>query len=123
MIEKIKKGFINDTLNDLKTIENDLNADMANNAPEGVVEKVFMTVHKIKGTAPMVGIEGLDDIAVKMERVYNAIRNGNLSLSEEIVSNTMKLIPALKAELSNIQQNNLDSEDVNKSLRFFESLI
>jgi len=123
MIEKIKKGFINDTLNDLNAIENDLNANTVSNAPDGVVEKVFMAVHKIKGTAPMVGIEGLDDIAVKMERVYNAIRNGNLSLSEEIVSNTMMLIPALKAELSDVQQNNLDSEDVNKSLRFFESLI
>ncbi|MGQ1785600.1 MULTISPECIES: Hpt domain-containing protein [unclassified Saccharicrinis] len=123
MIEKIKEGFISDTLHDLDSIEMDLGAESLGNPLDCVAEKIFTAVHKIKGTAPMLGIYGLDDIAIPMERVYDAIKNGNLSLSNEIVSNTIKLIPALKAELGNNQQRNLDSEDVSKSLRFFESLI
>ncbi len=122
MINKIKEGFINETLNELESIE--VLGDKKNGEANVVfVEQVFSTAHKIKGTAPMLGIDGLDNIAFSLERVYAAIRKGNLSFTNEILSNTKKLIPVLKAELSINQQHNLDSEDVNNSLRFFDSLI
>ncbi|WP_066630250.1 Hpt domain-containing protein [Labilibacter marinus] len=123
MINKIKEGFINDTLNDLNSIELDLGVDRLGDASDCIVEKVFTAVHKIKGTAPMLGINGMDKIAFSIERVYGAIRQGDLSFSNEILSNTIKLIPVLKSELGISQQFEFDSEDVSKSLRFFDSLI
>ncbi len=123
MIEKIKEGFINDSLEELNSIELDLLYDRSEIVEGCVIEKVFTAAHKIKGTAPMLGIEGIDHIAESIERVFAALRDGNLSLSDEIVANTKKLIPIMKSELKINQKNNIDSEDVVKSLRFFDSLI
>lgn len=123
MINKIKEGFITETLSDLNSIEFDLGSDKLGDVSHCLVEKVFTAVHKIKGTAPMLGINGIGDITITLERIYAAIREGNLSLSNDILSNTVKLIPVLKAELGVNQQFNFDSEDVSKSLRFFDSLI
>jgi len=123
MIEKIKEGFISETLDELNSLEVDLSTEVIANESDIVIEKVFTAVHKIKGTAPMLGIDGLNMIAHSMEQVYGALRDGNISLTHEIVFNTIKLIPALKAELSINSVNNLDSEDVSKSIRYFDSLI
>ena len=123
MIDKIREGFIRQTLCELNSIEVDLGNDMLGDTSDCIIEKVFTAVHKIKGTAPMLGINGMDNIAHSMERVYGELRSGNLSFTNEIASNTNKLIPALKAELDDKQKNKLDSEDVSKTLRFFDSLI
>ncbi len=123
MIDKIKERFIRQTLSELNSIEVDLGNDMLGDTSDCIIEKVFTAVHKIKGTAPMLGINGMDNIAHSMERVYGELRSGNLSFTNEIVSNTTKLIPTLKAELDDKQKNKLDSEDVSKTLRFFDSLI
>ena len=64
MIEQIKEGFINETIHDLNSIELDLTTDKLGDVSDCLVEKVFTAVHKIKGTAPMLGINGVDGIGI-----------------------------------------------------------
>ena len=122
MIEKIKETFIKDSVKDLEAIE-DLVSNVEGTLEECIIEKVFTTTHNIKGTAPMLGIEGLDYIVKPIELVFNGLRNGTIPVTQDIVSNTQKLIPVIKSELLSNHKHQVDSNDVDKSLRFFDSLI
>ncbi|TLX77140.1 hypothetical protein E9993_05505 [Labilibacter sediminis] len=123
MIEKIKKGFIDDSIKELESIEIDLGNERLGSVSDCVIEKIFTTTHNIKGTAPMLGIVGVQEIVEPIEQVYAALRKGDLTCSSEIVDNTIKLIPVIKSELNISQPHDIDSEDLNKSLKFFDSLI
>ncbi len=122
MIEKIKETFIQDSIKDLEMIEN-LVKDTNSVLDDCIVDKVFAITHNIKGTAPMLGIECLDLLVKPLEIVYSGLRDGSISISEEIVSNTQKLIPVIKSGLLQSQQHQINLNNVNESLRFFDSLI
>lgn len=124
MIEKIRKVFINDSIKELDSIHIELIRESLGEISDCMIEKVFIATHNIKGTAPMLGINGVYQIVSPIEQVYAAMRSGILSCSNEIVNNTVKLLPVIKAGLEiNSQPHMMDSEDINKSLQFFDSLI
>ncbi len=122
MIEKIKETFIKDSVKDLEIIEN-LVKEKKGELEDCIIEKVFAITHNIKGTAPMLGIESVDHIVKPMELVFSGLRDGSIASSSEIISNTQKLIPVIKSELLQTQQHQIDKNDVNDTLRFFDSLI
>ncbi|MCW3806411.1 Hpt domain-containing protein [Plebeiibacterium marinum] len=122
MIEKIKETFIKDSIKDLEAIEN-LVKDVKGVLEDCVIEKVFATAHNIKGTAPMLGINSVDHMVKPIELVFSGLRSGSILSSKEIVSNTQKLIPVIKSELQSNQQHRVESNEVDESLRFFDSLI
>jgi len=122
MIEKIKETFIKDSIKDLEIIEN-LVREKKGELEDCIIEKVFAITHNIKGTAPMLGIESVDHIVKPIELVYSGLRDGSIVSSIEIVTNTQKLIPVIKSGLLQSQQHQIDINDVNESLRFFDSLI
>lgn len=123
MIKKIRETFINDSIKELESIENFLLEDHNGDIFDNIVEKVFSTTHNIKGTAPMLGIDSVDHIVKPMEIVFNDLRQGKLLVSPEIIFNTKKLIPVIKSELLEEATNRMNKDDVDRSLRFFDSLI
>ncbi|SMO57974.1 Hpt domain-containing protein [Saccharicrinis carchari] len=123
MIQVIKEKFIADTLQSLCEIEKCLSNYSEGCKTEDLVEDVFMVLHQIKGTAPMLGIKGLSEIVYPAERVYIALRQRELSFSHEIKLNTIQLITAIKAILAVNQEDNLDSKSTPCSFNFFESLV
>ncbi len=122
MIEKIRKSFVEDTLKELEEIEKSLD-NTKGELNQEVVENVFSMAHKIKGTAPMVGIHELDVMVFSVEKVFNELRKGYRSCPSGLGTHTQHLISAIKSKLQESQQQNLNIEDVNLMLRFFDSLI
>ncbi len=122
MIEKIRKSFVEDTLKELEEIEESLD-NTAGELNQEMVENVFSMAHKIKGTAPMVGIHELDVMVFSVEKVFNELRKGHISCPSELGTHTQHLISMIKSKLQESQQQNLNKEDVNLTLRFFDSLI
>ncbi len=123
MIEEIKNTFVNNSIEELKAIEEFLSQNIDHIASDCVIEKVFTTTHNIKGTAPMLGITNVDYIVKPLELVYSHLRNGKIAISKDIINNTQKLIPVIMTELTESDKNIVDSKDVKESIRFFDSLI
>ncbi len=123
MIEKIRKKFIADTLQSLYAIEACLRKDEDGSDTKVLIEDIFMVLHQIKGTAPMLNIYNIAEMVSPVERVYSALREGNFSFSQEIKSNTIHLVMAIIAKLAVNQQDNLNSEDKRNTQCFFESLV
>jgi len=105
MINSVRVDLVHESLGDIS---------------DYTVGKVFITTHSIKGINSILGIKSVRRIASTIEHVDVAMCCKNLNCS----NNTIKLIPVIKAGLAiNTQPYIIVSEDLNKSLQFFDSLI
>lgn len=123
MIVKIREKFIADTLQSLHAIEACLRKDVDGSDTDYLITKIFTVLHQIRGTAPMLDINGIAQMLTPVERVYAALSEGKFSFSPEIKSNTIHLVMDIIAEWAVNQQDNLDSEGKRNTLCFFESLV
>lgn len=101
-LEEIKRTFIDTSIEQLLGLKEKLgNADLLN--PELEVDhlagEVFMVMHGISGTAPMLGLETLAPVTRKMEVVFDKIRKGEKDLSEQLNLQTIRGIDNLISEL------------------------
>lgn len=101
-LEEIKKTFIDTSIEQLLGLKEKLgNADLLN--PEFEVdrlaEEVFMVMHGMSGTAPMLGLEALTPATRKMELVFDKIRKGEKDLSEQLSFQTIRGIDCLISDL------------------------
>ena len=85
--DEMKQAFVDESLEHLSSIETDLllieegGADM----DESVVNKVFRTVHSIKGGAGFLGLTRLKELSHEMETVLGHVRSRNLVPNAEII--------------------------------------
>jgi chemotaxis protein histidine kinase CheA len=100
-LEEIKKGFVENTLYELSSLRETLIGDGEVNDVRSVetAEKVFMAMHGICGTAPVLGFEHLVPVSRKIEMVFDKIRKGEENFSEQISIQTRRGIDSIMAEL------------------------
>ncbi|WP_462317071.1 Hpt domain-containing protein [Marinilabilia sp.] len=101
-LEEIKRTFIDTSIEQLLGLKEKLgNADLLNPELEvdHLAEEVFMVMHGISGTAPMLGLETLAPVTQKMEVVFDKIRKGEKDLSEQLNLQTIRGIDNLISEL------------------------
>ncbi len=123
MIEKLREIFITETEENLNDLEKEITHTPFQNISKDIAGKMFSTAHNIKGTAPMVGIHHLTEIVIPLEKVFNALKDNQLTLSEDIIENTIKVIPIIKAGLNVCNENYEHQSETKKIVDFFESLI
>jgi len=101
-LEEIRRTFIENSIEQLLGLKEKLvNADLFN--PEfqvkEIAEEVFMVMHGMSGTAPMVGLEAVAPVSRKLELVFDKIRKGEKDLSEQLSLQTIRGIDNLIEEL------------------------
>lgn len=101
-LEKIKKTFIKNSMDELLNLKKMfIDAHSSNPDPENydLANNVFMVMHGISGTAPMVGLGSLEPASRKLEIVFDKIRKGEKDFSEPIKVQTIRGIDAIVEEL------------------------
>jgi chemotaxis protein histidine kinase CheA len=102
-LEEIKKVFIDNTCDELLRLRGkliDVNIEDTYAWNNEIVEDVFMLMHGICGTAPMIGLEKIVTVSRKLEMVFNRIRNGEKEFSEQISVQTIRGIDVIISELN-----------------------
>jgi chemotaxis protein histidine kinase CheA len=101
-LEIIKKMFITNSMDELLGLKKKLvDADKSNpdlKAKE-LANDVFMVMHGISGTAPMVGLDNLAPLSRKLEIVFDKIRKGEKEFSEQINIQAIRGVDAILNEL------------------------
>lgn len=85
--DEMKQVFVDESLEHLSSIEKDLLLIEEGGADidESVVNKVFRTVHSIKGGAGFLGLTRLKELSHEMETVLGHVRSGTLVPNAEII--------------------------------------
>lgn len=104
--------FLEDAGEHLHNINDDL-LTLENNQDElGLVDKIFRSIHAIKGSAGMAGFHVTSQLAHKIEDLLGQMRSQELPVSSEIIDLLFQGIDALTHEVDNIA----DDEDEDESL-------
>ncbi|MBJ6799881.1 chemotaxis protein CheA [Geomonas propionica] len=92
-----------------------------NPADLGLVGKVFRTMHTIKGSGAMFGFEDIASFTHNVETVYDLVRNGELSVSKELVNLSLaardRILAMLEASESGLPADAGRNDEVIKGFR------
>jgi two-component system chemotaxis sensor kinase CheA len=69
-----------------------------------LVGEIFRTVHTIKGTTGFLGFSRLERLAHAGEHLLGSLREGKLSVTEDLISGLLRLMDGLRAILQLIEQ-------------------
>jgi two-component system chemotaxis sensor kinase CheA len=111
--------FLEDASEHLNNINDDL-LTLENNRDEpGLVDKIFRSVHAIKGSAGMAGFHVTSQLAHRVEDLLGQIRSQELAVSGELIDLLFQGIDALTHEVENISN---DEEEDESLLAIFTDL-
>ena len=99
MTEEIRNIFIAEASEQLSTIDLLLDGQTIVAEPDTFIEKVFLTMHSIKGSSPMFGFKNLPLMALPVEKTFAKIRRGELQLSPELLFRTHCIVKHLQQAL------------------------
>ena len=113
MEDDILKDFLAESKENLELLDQqfvELEQDPEN---EDLIKSIFRTIHTIKGTSGFFGFTTLEGIAHFAEDILSKLRDGVVSVNEEITTillQSVDYIKAILAELENSGQEPVDTE-------------
>jgi two-component system chemotaxis sensor kinase CheA len=111
-MQEIFEDFLVETgeaLSDLDQHFLDLEANPDDN---GLLNEIFRTVHSIKGGAGFLELNDLVTVAHSSENVLNCLRNGEISVSSEIIDLVLESVDMIKAILSEAKGEDIGTLDI-----------
>ncbi|MBZ4676386.1 MAG: CheA signal transduction histidine kinase [Anaerophaga sp.] len=102
-LEEIKKTFIKNTIEELLALKKKL-VRVKSATPEDVdqkelVQEVFLLMHGITGTAPMVGIDNIASVSGKVEMAFDKIRRGEKTYTGQLIVQALRGFDSILDEL------------------------
>ncbi len=122
MDEEILQLFVEESREHLAGIENDLLAmESMGGLDEGLVNRVFRTLHTIKGGAGFFDLVNLQNLAHSMENILDLIRKGELQTTKMIVSSLLAGADTVASMFGNLETSNDD--DISGHLAVFDGIL
>lgn len=112
LFQTILKSFVAETKEALETASSrilDLEQDPEN---QMMLQEIFRIFHNVKGNAKAVGFMELSDFAHKVENLLGRVRDGKLSLNQDIIDVLLEANDAIGDGLDKA----LADEDINSLL-------
>jgi two-component system chemotaxis sensor kinase CheA len=98
-MDHIKAVFIEEATELLADLEKSLLV-LEQAVDQQAVEQVFRVMHTLKGNSAMFGFDHMGEITHHLESIYDGIRKGKLSASEEIIGVTLSTVDHLRSLLN-----------------------
>jgi chemotaxis protein histidine kinase CheA len=123
MISSIRKIFVNETSANLISVSEMLKKTTEIDLTPSVAEHIFLTMHSIKGSAPMFGFHHLPLVSFPIEKTFARIKEGQMDASPEIIEKTnhavVLLLDALKRNSDDHIPELIEQSDI---LTFFRNI-
>jgi two-component system, chemotaxis family, sensor kinase CheA len=120
---ELMKEFVVESQEHLADVESQLLAleESQDDIDVALVNKVFRSVHSIKGAAGFLGLHTLETLAHRGEEVLDCLRNKEIRPTNQVVNTLLKAIDRLKHLLDSIESSN--EQDVSENVLALESLL
>lgn len=73
-----------------------------------LLNKVFRCAHNIKGASGAVALTGMNRLTHDMETVFDKLRSGNLTLSEDLINAVFRAVDRLRTTLDSIRDGRVE---------------
>jgi len=107
-IENYKDVFLEEAEENIKNFNISLLVFEKNTSDLTPINELFRCAHTIKGMAATMGYDKLAEFTHNLEEILDNLRNGNLSISENIINILFKSIDVIQEFVENIKEKNID---------------
>lgn len=107
---KLFETFVEESAEQLETLENELLKLEANVEDKEAIEEVFRMTHSLKGASSLMGFEAMTALTHSLEDLLQKIRNKEIIITTEIIDILLKSVDMLKAMKDSIR----DQKDISK---------
>ena len=109
--DQLLKDFIEEAASNVDTVEVGLLQLEKGNLDADTIHNIFRAVHSIKGAAGFFGLKNIVNISHVAENILGEIRNGNMTITNEIIDILLSANDTLKAMVIDVE----NSENVDIS--------
>jgi two-component system, chemotaxis family, sensor kinase CheA len=99
IIDKYRQAFLEEAREILVELESALLALNDNPADKELVGRAFRALHTIKGSGAMFGFDEVAGFSHNLENAFDAVRNGRLDVSSELVNLSLEALDQIKSML------------------------
>ena len=115
-MDEIVKDFLIESNENLDRLDQELVKLETDPSSKELLASIFRTIHTIKGSCGFLGFARLEKLAHAGENLLSRLRDGKLTLNEEITSGLLAMVDAVRKMLSAIQASGQDGEEDYASL-------
>lgn len=111
--------FLEESMDNLQTLNESLLELEKNPNDVDKINEIFRVAHTIKGMAATMGVNDIAELTHKMEDVLSKFRDGQLNVTQEVVTVLFDCLDTLERMVSNIEDgtdSNIDIDAIIKSL-------
>ncbi len=90
LLAQMAEDFLEESSEHLEQLNLDLLKLEDSPGDEELINKIFRTVHTLKGGASFVGMDNIKRVSHKMEEVFGAVRSGNLQITPSIIDTMLE---------------------------------
>jgi two-component system chemotaxis sensor kinase CheA len=121
--QELLEGFLAEATELLEKVDDDLlNLEKAPDDME-VLNRIFRSVHTVKGAASFLEFELLVKVTHKAEDVLNRLRKGELAVNNEIMEAILEAIDLVKLLVDDIRKDSIVERPVEGTIARLESVI
>ncbi|HVH39858.1 MAG TPA: chemotaxis protein CheW [Gemmatimonadaceae bacterium] len=95
-MEELLHDFLTESNENLQQLDRDIVALEQHPDDSELVNRIFRTIHTIKGTCGFIGLDRLEAVAHAAESVLNAVREGELRVDRALVSDVLAAVDVIK---------------------------
>ena len=108
-LDDVLNEFIIESYENLDSLDRDLVTLEQASTPD-ILASVFRAIHTIKGTAGFFGFETLESIAHVGENLLSRLRDGELEVTQTIVSALLSMVDAIREILESIERDGVEHD-------------
>ena len=110
-MDEIVKDFLIESNENLDRLDQELVKLESEPSSTELLASIFRTIHTIKGSCGFLGFARLEKLAHAGENLLSRLRDGKLTLNEQITSGLLTMVDAVRKMLSAIQDSGRDGEE------------
>ncbi|MBN2612866.1 MAG: chemotaxis protein CheA [Bacteroidales bacterium] len=115
-MDKLRQKFIEEASEHIRDIEQSLLTLESNPDNHELIEKIFRSLHTLKGSGAMFGFEKISEFTHELETIYDLIRNNKLILGKEVFDLTLACADHLKILISDEKKDNAEINEEYRNL-------
>jgi len=115
-MDDIVKDFLIESNENLDRLDRELVKLESDPSSKELLASIFRTIHTIKGSCGFLGFARLEKLAHAGESLLSRLRDGKLTLSEDLTSALLATVDAIRQMLAAIQASGQDGEEDYASL-------
>ncbi|KAF0221337.1 MAG: two-component system chemotaxis family sensor kinase [Geobacteraceae bacterium] len=114
--QELLEGFLAETTELLEKLDDDLVTLEKSPSDSDLLNRIFRSIHTVKGASSFLGFELLVKVTHKTEDVLNRLRKGELVVNPEIMDVILEAVDLVKLLVSDIRSGDIKEREVEGTL-------